>query len=158
VPDRAAQYISERTWRQIRRHRRRRNCTAPARLARRILDGKTALHKHVGKLFGYLIGLLEGSPIARMFAEKLAAKIPIPILDQKATIAARGLQLAGIFFCYTQDRPLKQCACFIDVFDIEGPERIKQLLTAAASDWATPHHLTTASDAQLPWPIGRPSP
>jgi hypothetical protein len=81
--------------------------------------------------------------LARLFAEKLGAKIPLPLLDQKATIAARGLQLAGVFFCVTQDRTLTECACFIDVLNTEGPERIKQLILAAAHNWIDLHHLRT---------------
>src|SRR5262249_10889689 len=106
VPERATEYVGEQLWDRVQRRWRRRNCTALAYLARKLLEGKAKLHKGIGKIIGYLVGLIGGTLLARMLAEKLGAKLPLPFVDQKLTVVARGLQLAGIFFCSAQERPL----------------------------------------------------
>lgn len=147
VPERATAYVGEVVWRMVSRRWRRRNCTALALLARKILEGKAKVHRGVGRLFAYLIALAGGDLIARVFAEKLGERLPLPFVDQKCTVVARGLQLTGMFFCVVQDRRMGQCACFIDVFDTEGPALLQQLMLCAGHDWAQLHHLQlTASN------------
>ena len=50
-------------------------------------------------------------------------------------MAARGLQLCGMFLCVAQDRALGDCACFVDVVKNEGKDRVDDLLRSAATDW-----------------------
>lgn len=56
-------------------------------------------------------------------------------------MAARGLQLCGMFLCLVQDRAMSNCACFADVVKSEGKERVNDLVKSAATDWINLHAL-----------------
>lgn len=141
VPSRVAQYASEQTWDRVFRHWRRRNCTSIAQLARAILTGKDKLHAGIGCLAGRFVSLVSGSLLARRLAEEMTSRVPLHGIDEQATMAARGLQLCGMFLCVAQDRALSDCACFIDVLRSEGKERVNDLVRSAATDWLTLHVL-----------------
>jgi hypothetical protein len=141
VPTRAAQYASEQTWDRVVRHWRGRNCTEIAQLARAILTGKDKLHAGVGWLVGWFVSLMSGSLLARRLAEEMASRVPLPGIDEQATMAARGLQLCGMFLCVAQDRELSSCACFVDVVKSEGTEQVNDLVRSAAADWVNLHVL-----------------
>jgi hypothetical protein len=142
VPTRVAQYASEQAWGRVVRHWRGRNCTEIAQLARAIITGKDKLHTWVGWLAGRIVGLFNGSSVARRLAEEMASRVPLPGLDEQATMAARGLQLCGMFLCVAQDRALSNCACFVDIVKNEGKERVNDLVRSAATDWIDLHVLT----------------
>lgn len=141
VPNRVARYASEQTWDRVVRHWRGRNCTEIAQLARAILTGKDTLHAGIGRLVGHLVSLVNGSKLARRLAEEMASRVPLPGVDEQATMAARGLQLCGMFLCVAQDRALSNCACFVDVAKSEGKERVNDLVRSAATDWVNLHVL-----------------
>jgi hypothetical protein len=48
---------------------------------------------------------------------------------------ARGVQVAGILMCVTDNRDLTKCECFIDLAKAEAKERVQQMLVAAMSNW-----------------------
>lgn len=139
VPSHVAQYASAETWDRVVRHWHGRNCTEIADLARAILDGKQKIHTLIGKFVGFVVGLFNGSLFARALAEEMAKRAPLPIIDEKATMAARGLQLCGMFICMAQGRQLSACACFADVVKAEGKDRVEKLIKAGTSDWINLH-------------------
>ena len=131
---RATDYAQS-TWERLARSRRKRNCKALARLARSILEGKAALHRAVGRIFGRLSVAMGADDAARAFAEELASNIPFGPLDAKMVGVARGVQVAGILLCVMDDRDLTTCECFIDLALAETKERVNQILLAAMSSW-----------------------
>jgi len=135
VADQIAEYAQS-AWVRLSRSGGRRNCKALARTARLILEAKSQIHKAVGKLFGWAIGGLGAGDAARAFAEELASNISLPT-DAKMVAVARGVQVAGILLCVMDDRELTGCECFIDLALAESKERVKQILVAAMSDWAS---------------------
>jgi hypothetical protein len=141
IPDRAVQYVSEQTWNRLTRRWSRRHCTGLAELARQILAGKSWLHKKTADLFGKLLRLCGVGDIERRFAEEIVKNLPFPYLDQKIAIAARALQVTGIFICIMGGHDLRNCACFVDLVLKEGKEKLKQLMIAATNDWAHLHEL-----------------
>ncbi|QSB16679.1 hypothetical protein JQS43_10575 [Natronosporangium hydrolyticum] len=135
VPDRAMEYVSEQTWARMTRRWRGRNCTALAYVAREILDGRTLLHGGIGRLVAHMVGIFEANQLARQFAYEISSRVPLPIVDEQLTVAARGLQLTGILFCWTQQRELAECACLVDLVKVEGKGQLRSLLLAAEGDW-----------------------
>lgn len=135
VADRVTGY-AESTWQKLVWSHRKRNCKALARIARSILEAKAALHKAVGRMFGWLSGAMGADDLARAFAEELAANIPFGPLDAKMVGVARGVQVAGVLLCVMDNRDLIACECFIDLALAETNERVKQILITAMSDWS----------------------
>jgi hypothetical protein len=86
-------------------------------------------------LIGWIAGTLGAPDPARAFAEELASNIPLPS-DVKMVAVARGLQIAGVLLCVMDGRDLTKCECFIDLALTETRERLNQILSGAASDWA----------------------
>jgi hypothetical protein len=134
VQTRVAEYVGDKTWDRVVRRWRGRNCTEIARLARAILDGKGKLGTLIGKIAGCIVPCINRSLFARHLAEEMARRVPLPI-DQKATIVARVLQLCGMVICLSQGRTLSNCACFTDVVELEGKERVNSLIESALTDW-----------------------
>lgn len=139
--DKATNYVDDETWSRLISHGRSKNCDALADLARNILDGKEKLHSFIGWLADQLFSLLNRSRIERIFARQLAKRIPIPLVDDHLPAVARGLQVTGIVICFLNDRELTRCACFVDLVIEEGKARVKQIITAAATDWTQLHHV-----------------
>lgn len=115
------------------------NCENLASLARDILLGKDALHEGIGWAVDKVMALIGRPHLERLLARHLAAKIPVPTVDDTLITASRGLQMTGIAVCFTEGRDLTRCACFIDVVLTEGRERVKTLIATAAGDWAELH-------------------
>ncbi len=134
IAERAADYVSDETWKTLIKRHRRRGCDDLAELARGILKGKDRLHEAVGRAASGLFGLLGRPRIERVFAQELARRIPLPI-DAKLAAAARGLQIAGIYICVVGNRDLADCACLRDVLKVEGKERLQRLIQGAMGDW-----------------------
>ncbi|MGP3922285.1 hypothetical protein [Streptomyces sp. 8N616] len=134
IPERAAAYVSDETWKRLVRRHRKRGCDDLAQLARNILKGKDQLHEAVGRAAGGLFGLLGRPKIERIFAQELARRIPLPV-DAKLSAAARGLQIAGIYVCIVSGRDLADCACLRDVLKVEGKDRLERLIHGALEDW-----------------------
>lgn len=132
VADRIANYAPT-TWKRLKRSRRR--CTALARLATSILEGKQKLHELLGRSAGWYAGLLGADDFAREFAAELATNIPLNLIDDKAVAVARGVQVSGILICVTNKVDITECQCFADLALAETKERVKQVLVTAMSDW-----------------------
>ncbi|HEV7825627.1 MAG TPA: hypothetical protein VGP02_12025, partial [Mycobacteriales bacterium] len=105
---------------------------------------KKQIHQAIGHIAGRLIGWFGPPRFVRVLAEEIASRVPIPFIDQNATIAARGVQVTGVIMCAIQGRVLVDCACFADVVMAEGKERMKELLQKAMGDWADFRHLPAA--------------
>jgi hypothetical protein len=141
IAGRAADCLTPRTWNRLFRGRRRRDCKALADLARAILAAKNRLHELIGRLAGWTTGQLGGGGLERTVAREIAKRIPIPVVDEKAVVVARSLQIIGIALCLSRGDQLNRCQSFIDLALDETKERLKQILVAALGDW------TKASDA-----------
>jgi hypothetical protein len=152
IAGRAADSLTPRTWNRLFRGRRRGDCKTLADLARAILAAKNKLHELIGRLAGWATGQLGGGGLARTAAREIAKRIPIPIVDQKAVLVARSLQMIGIALCLSRGDPLNRCQSFIDLALDETKERVKQILVAAIEDW------TKASDALVVAWGARPGP
>ncbi|MFE9569621.1 hypothetical protein ACFYMW_14130 [Streptomyces sp. NPDC006692] len=109
-------------------------CDDLAQLARSILKGKGRLHDGVARAAGGLVGLFGRPKIERVFAQELARRVPLPV-DAQLSVAARGLQIAGIYICVVGSRDPADCACLLDVLRAEGKERLEQLMQGAMEDW-----------------------
>ncbi|MFF7994572.1 hypothetical protein ACFZDG_32925 [Kitasatospora xanthocidica] len=83
---------------------------ALASLDRVLLDGKKQLHSLLGSLIGRLRAALGRPRIEQVFAEELVGRVPLP-LGREVAVAARGLQVAGIFICFTDGGAMGDCAC-----------------------------------------------
>jgi hypothetical protein len=138
VADRAAQCLKPRTWNKLFKGRRRGDCKIFARLARAVLDGKEKLHELVGTAGGWIAGKLAGEGFERKVAKELAERIPIPVVDQQASVVARALQMIGIAICLGNGIPLNRCQCFIDLSLTETKEQVKRICAAALEDWSEP--------------------
>jgi len=103
-------------------------------MAREILNAKDQIHKLAGELAGDAASVVGVRGAALDFTRELAANIPLPI-DAKMIAVARGIQVAGILLCVTDNRDLTKCECFIDLAKAETKERVKRVLEAAMSDW-----------------------
>jgi hypothetical protein len=143
VADRITGY-AQTTWERLSRSRRKRNCKALAQIARSILEAKTQIHRTIGKLFGWAVAVAGASDAARAFTEELISNIPLPF-DAKMIAVARGVQVAGILLCVTDNRDLTKCECFIDLALTETKERVNQILIAAMSDWTGLAQFSTGS-------------
>jgi hypothetical protein len=70
----------------------------------------------------------------KLFARELASQLPLP-LDVKLIAIARGLQMTGILLCVVNGGDLSRCQCFVDLALVETKASLKDLLTAATTDW-----------------------
>lgn len=139
--DRACDYVSSATWSKLTGNWSGKRCGTLAGLARDILEGKDQVHAGVGRIAGYVVGFLRGGRLERAFAEEIASRIPLPVLDEQATATARGLQIVGIGVCCMQGYDLSRCACFVDVAKEEGKAQLKRLILTGAEDWVALHSL-----------------
>ena len=114
------------------------DCKQIAALAKALIDGKEKLHDLIGEAGGWLTEKLRGQGLECIVAKELAKKIPIPIVDEKTAVVARGLQMIGISRCLARGIPLERCQCFIDLALTETKEQVKEKLAAALGDWAQP--------------------
>jgi hypothetical protein len=64
--------------------------------------------------------------------------MPIPLIDEKTVVVARGLQMIGILYCLSENIPLERCPSFIDLARVETKERVKEILVPAMKDWTRP--------------------
>jgi hypothetical protein len=138
VAGRAADCLTPKTWNRLFRGRRRRDCKALADLARAVLAARNKLHELIGRFAGWATGQLGGGGLERTAAREIAKRIPIPIVDQKAVLVARSLQMIGIALCLGRGDQLNRCQSFIDLALAETKERVKQILMAAMGDWTKP--------------------
>jgi hypothetical protein len=134
VADRAADYISDTTWRRLTRGNHRRQCRALAKIAGVVLRWKQEMHAAIGSAAGALMFRLAGSRAARAFVRELAANIPLPI-DAKLTAVARCTQAVGVLLCVSRGDDLTRCQCFIDLALAETKTQVKKILLAAAASW-----------------------
>jgi hypothetical protein len=137
VADRALECITSKTWNRLFGRHRARVCKALADLAKKLLEGKQALHDLVGSAAGWFARRVGLEPIERAVVRELAKRIPIPVIDEKTIVVARGLQMIGILLCLSQGIPMNRCQSFIDLALAETKERVKQILTDAMEEWAT---------------------
>jgi len=138
VAGRVTDCLTPRTWNRLFRGRRKKDCKFLADLAKLILEGKQKLHEIIGRFGGWIAGRLGAEPLERTVARELAQRIPIPVVDEKAIVVARGLQMIGILLCLSRDIPLNRCQSFIDLSLAETKVRVKQILVAAMEDWTRP--------------------
>jgi hypothetical protein len=78
VADRATNYVTEMTWQQLFRKRRRRRCRILAELASAVLAGKKKLHDLVGSFASWLVSFISGDRVVQAFVRELASNIPLP--------------------------------------------------------------------------------
>jgi hypothetical protein len=138
VASRAADCLKRKTWNRLFRGRRQGDCRKLAAFAKALLDGKEKLHDLVGSLGSWIAGKFGAQAMERTVAKELAKKIPIPVVDEKTAVVARGIQMIGISLCLARDIPLERCQCFIDLALAETKEQVKEKLAAALGDWAQP--------------------
>ncbi|MGA4727718.1 hypothetical protein ACPB67_09895 [Micromonospora taraxaci] len=139
MSERAAEYVTEETWKQLFSRRRRRRCKLLAEMAAAILTGKKLLHDMVGAIAAWFVSLLGGDRIVQAFARQLATNIPLPP-DTKMVAAARGLQVTGVLLCIVNGDDLTRCQCFIDLALEETKTQVKKILLAAMEDWSALAH------------------
>lgn len=135
VAERAADYVSDKTWHRLLRGTRRRQCRALACAAGDLLAAKQGIHNTLGVVASRGVRLLGGGNAAQAFTEELIAAIPIPPLDAKLVAAARGIQATGVLLCVMGGRDLTRCDCFIALALAETKVRVKKLFATAMSDW-----------------------
>ncbi|MFF1874875.1 hypothetical protein [Kitasatospora herbaricolor] len=135
ITSQALHYVSEATWNALVERHRGKGCEALASLARALLDGKKSLHSLVGSLVGRLWAALGRPRIEQIFARELAARVPLP-LGQEVAAAARGLQAAGIFICFTAGGTMQDCACLRDLLLNEGKAQFENFLQGALQNWS----------------------
>jgi hypothetical protein len=123
------------TWNALVERHRGNGCDALAALARALLDGKKSLHSLVGSLVGALLAALGRPRIEQAFAQELASRVPLPF-GHEIALAARGLQAAGIFICFTDTGTMNDCACLRDLLVNEGKAQLDNLLQGALQDWS----------------------
>jgi hypothetical protein len=138
VASQAEKCITDKTWNRLFGKRRQGDCKVLADMAKSLLAGKKALHDFVGSVASRVVGWLGAQSVERAVVNELAQRIPIPVIDQKTVVVARGLQMIGILLCLSQGIPLNRCQSFIDLELTETKERVKQTLVAAMDDWASP--------------------
>jgi hypothetical protein len=138
VASQAQKCITDKTWNRLFGKRRQVDCKVLADMAKSLLDGKKALHDFVGSVASRVAGWLGAQGVERAVVNELAQRIPIPVIDQKTVVVARGLQMIGILLCLSQGIPLNRCQSFIDLTLTETKERVKQILVGAMDDWTSP--------------------
>ncbi|MFE7194391.1 hypothetical protein [Kitasatospora sp. NPDC057541] len=131
----ALRHVSATTWDALVERHRGRGCEALANLARALLDGKKSLHGMLGNAVGRLLAALGRPRIEQTFARELATRVPLPF-GQEVALAARGLQAAGIFVCFTNSAVMRDCACLQDLLAHEGRAQFENLLQGALYDWS----------------------
>ncbi|MFD7413059.1 hypothetical protein [Kitasatospora purpeofusca] len=131
----ALRHVSEATWNALVERHRGRGCEALANLARALLDGKKSLHGMFGNVVGRLLAALGRPCIEQAFARELATRVPLPF-GQEVALAARALQAAGIFVCFTGGAMMGDCACLQDILAHEGRAQFENLLQGALHDWS----------------------
>lgn len=134
VTDRAAEYVTEKTWQELFRRRRRRRCKLLADVAAAILAGKKKLHDLVGSIASWFASLISGDRVAQAFIREVASNIPLPP-DAKLVATARSIQVTGILLCLANGADITRCQCFIDLALNEAKTRVKKILVAAMTDW-----------------------
>lgn len=138
VASQAQKCITPKTWNRLFSRQRQGDCKVLADIAKSLLDGKKALHDFVGSVASRVAGWVGAQTVERAVVKELAQRIPIPVIDQKTVVVARGLQMIGILLCLSQGIPLNRCQSFIDLALAETKERVKQILVGALEDWASP--------------------
>ncbi|MCX4688592.1 hypothetical protein OG401_30575 [Kitasatospora purpeofusca] len=131
----AVRYVAPETWSALVERHRGKGCDALAAFARALLDGKKSLHGMFGNVVGRLLAALGRPRIEQAFARELATRVPLPF-GQEVALAARGLQAAGIFVCFTGGAVMGDCACLQDLLAHEGRAKFENLLQGALQDWA----------------------
>jgi hypothetical protein len=150
VADHAADCIHPKTWNRLFRGRRRRDCRALADLAKAILEGKKKLHQLIGAVGAWFAREFGGDALEEAVARELSQRIHIPVVDDKAVVVARSLQMIGIALCLSRGDPLSRCQSFIDLALAETKERVKQTLVVALEDWTTPSDRLVSGWATAP--------
>ena len=138
VASRAADCLTPKTWNRLFKGRRPGDCRKLAAFAKALLAGKEKLHNLVGSLGSWIARKFGAQALERTVAKELAEKIPIPVIDEKTAVVARGIQMIGISLCLTRGIPLERCQCFVDLALAETKEQVKEKLAAALGDWAQP--------------------
>ncbi|MFD7595719.1 hypothetical protein ACFV6D_22095 [Kitasatospora sp. NPDC059812] len=135
IASQALHYVSEATWEALVERHRGKGCETLASFARALLDGKKSLHSLLGDLVGRLWAALGRPRIEQIFARELAARVPLPF-GHEVAVAARGLQAAGIFICFTNGGMMRECACLRDLLVNEGKAQFDNLLQGALHNWS----------------------
>jgi hypothetical protein len=121
------------------RGRKDRDCKLLAQTAQAILQGKKQLHEGTSTFVARLArDLLGVEPLEEAVARELAARIPIPAIDQQAIAVARGIQVIGIAMCLMNEIPMNRCQCFVDLSLVESREIIGAIVEGALDDWTSP--------------------
>ncbi|MFB8168293.1 hypothetical protein ACFC60_10130 [Kitasatospora purpeofusca] len=135
IASQAVRYVAPDTWNTLVERHRGKGCDTLAALARALLDGRKSLRSLVGSLVGALLAAMGRPRIEQVFAQELASRVPLPF-GHEITLAARGLQAAGIFICFTDAGAVQDCACLRDLLANEGRAQVENLLQGAMHDWS----------------------
>ncbi|BFV56414.1 hypothetical protein KCMC57_up15180 [Kitasatospora sp. CMC57] len=65
---------------------------------------------------------------------ELASRLPLTFGHELA-VAARGLQAAGIFICFTDGGAMRDCACLRDLLVNEGRTQLDNRLQGTLQNW-----------------------
>jgi hypothetical protein len=150
ICERVAKYVTDRTWKRIRRGWRDGRCQRLAQLARDILNGKHTLHQIAGWAASKTTRLLGGQKIEQVFAAELAQRLPQPT-DRPLDTLAKSIRITGITLCAAAGRDLNKCACFRDLAQAETNRQVERLLLNAADNyWATHYQPPTTDTTQGP--------
>jgi hypothetical protein len=91
-------------------------------------------HKTVGKFAEWIVSLITGDRIVKVFVRELASSIPLPHEAQLVAVA-RGVQITGVLLCVVNGDDLIRCQCFIDLAMAETKTMVKKILLAGMEDW-----------------------
>ncbi|MFZ0160516.1 MAG: hypothetical protein WAL50_15925 [Kineosporiaceae bacterium] len=139
VASQAKACLDAKTWSRLFRGRKNRDCKLLAQTAQAILQGKKQLHEGASRVAARLArDLLGVEPLEEAVVRELAARIPIPVIDQQAIAVARGMQVIGIAMCLTNEIPMNRCQCFVDLSLVESREIIEAVVEGALDDWTSP--------------------
>ncbi|MGW1210141.1 hypothetical protein ACWD5F_10935 [Streptomyces sp. NPDC002499] len=127
----AAEYATERVWRDlVRQHRRPGGCDELAAAARELLAMRRTVRD---SMTAATPGPHRDTFVVDFIGEVLSHVVMLPVASQLA-VAARGLQIAGICVCALAG-DLDTCACLADILRAETEEQVKSLVTGAMEDW-----------------------
>ena len=136
IASRAAECVTDKSWTVLVEQHSSADCSDLARLARAILCEVDRVGGAIGQAVGVMVGSLGGSETAVAFSEEFVNRLPLVLpLKAKLVVAARALQVAGIYVCLVSARPLADCECLADVLKVEGEKQLESVVRGSLQNW-----------------------